>query len=172
MEMFDGFIPDFTTAASAMNGKEVISFLPTPGNESAMLPSKQHDSDVGFDLYTDQMTVLHPGKVTKVSTGLKYAGVHPKDPMKMQSSRFFTKIEGRSGLAAKGIFPVGGIIDPDYRGEVMVLLFNSTDEYYILEAGDRCAQLVPYSLVDASVEFAEFIVPTKRDVNGFGSSGK
>jgi dUTP pyrophosphatase len=89
----------------------------------------------------------------------------------------FFKIEGRSGLASKGIFPVGGIIDPSYRGEICVLLFNSTESSCSFNSGDRVAQLVCYHSLaplegsQVTFEIVDDVVSTDRGDKGFGSSG-
>ena len=100
---------------------------------------------------------IAPGERFKCPTGIKIA---PQNP-------FWCRINGRSGLAANhGIIPIGGIIDTDYRGEIMVILLNTNPadgETYTINPGDKIAQ-------------GEFPFPYKADFqeisNGFGSSGR
>ena len=80
-------------------------------------------------------------------------------------------------MASRGVFPVGGIIDTSYRGEILVCLYNGTDKPYEIEAGDRIAQMVFYPVL-ALKEYHEVLwVEVKeqsdsaRGSKGFGSTG-
>lgn len=149
-------------------------------------PPVVSEGNVGFDIKSIEDVKLSPGKVTKLKTGLALAasigyGFSQAPRLLSMSSEMglvpFFKIEGRSGLAAKGIFPVGGIVDPSYRGEICVLLFNSTEEEYVVKEKDRIAQLVCYHtlapLEGSQVLFqvVEDVAPSDRGDKGFGSSG-
>ena len=154
-------------------------------DHEAELPTVS-EGNVGFDIRTLEDVSLEPGKVTKIRTGLALADnmgyswsgdtVFGRHHKRTGIVPFF-KIEGRSGLALKGIFPVGGIIDPSYRGEIGVLLFNSTDQPYFFSKKDRIAQLVCYHTLaplDASqIVFlpVEDVTPSDRNDAGFGSTG-
>lgn len=149
--------------------------------ETAKLPKASRDGDIGFDVYADEDFVLTPGMTVKVSTGIQLADMPAKDA---DGNRIFMKVEGRSGLALKGIFPIGGIIDPTYRGEIaIVLTYNAphplaedirkvTIPY---NKGDRIAQLVIYKVSTSGeivMEEADKATDTHRGSDGFGSSGK
>ncbi len=150
----------------------------------AVLP-KASSGNVGYDLTTPVKVELFPGEVTRVDVGLvladdmDYSLAPPLSGFDGKAAPVvpFFKVEGRSGLASKGIFPVGGIIDPSYRGEVGVLLFNSTKKSFVLEKGARIAQLVCYHtlspLRNSEVVFDEVkeVTPSDRNDRGFGSSG-
>lgn len=118
----------------------------------------------------EQPVTLCPGERIKCPTGIKIA---PENP-------FWCRINGRSGLAAKhGIIPVGGIIDTDYRGEIMVILLNTNPagkESYTIHPGDKIAQgefPFPYKADFKEISSEEFDkLTTSRGENGFGSSGK
>ena len=113
---------------------------------------------------------LRPGERFKCPTGIKIA---PPSP-------FWCRINGRSGLAANhGIIPIGGIIDTDYRGEIMVILLNTNPqngEVYTISPGDKIAQgetPFPYKAEFKEISTEEFEkLSTHRGENGFGSSGK
>ena len=148
----------------------MITFSFKKIHPKAELPKQAHSSDVGYDLKSIETLELKPRSVTKIHTGIELAETKYVIPQPY----IFMKIEGRSGLASKGIFPVGGIIDNSYRGEVIVLLHNSTDEVFTIKQGDKCAQLVFY--VHSMNNFIEINeVQTKshseRGENGFGSTG-
>ena len=83
----------------------------------------------------------------------------------------FMKIEGRSGLASNGIYPIGGVIDSDYRGEIQVILRNSSQTDVALEPGTRIAQLILLPRQTAEWELVSWLNPTKRACHGFGSTG-
>ena len=118
----------------------------------------------------EQPVTLRPGERIKCPTGIKIA---PENP-------FWCRINGRSGLAANhGIIPVGGIIDTDYRGEIMVILLNTNPagkERYTIHPGDKIAQgefPFPYKADFKEISSEEFDkLTTSRGENGFGSSGK
>lgn len=85
----------------------------------------------------------------------------------------YAKIEGRSGLAFKnGLIVLGGVIDSDYRGDVGVILYNSSHEPVTIKHGDRIAQLIIQSYIAGVFEEAEKLEGTTRQAAGFGSSGK
>lgn len=140
---------------------------------NAVLPTRK-DDDVGFDLYSVVEKKIKPGQVERIPTGIAVADrINPIN----DGAVWFPKIEGRSSLAGKGIFPVGGIIDPGYRGEIVVVLYNSTKSVFDVRVCDRVAQMVIYSALgstnDVKWECSEVdcLVTTERGANGFGSTG-
>jgi dUTP pyrophosphatase len=157
-------------------------------NPNAKLPTKAYNNDVGLDIYCDSDVCLKPMKVTEVKTGLALAELcadenhvvsydsygYPASEISLEKT-FFLKVEGRSGLARNySIFPVGGIIDPGYRGEIGVLLVNMSDTPVVFQQGTKIAQLVPYLIQDISIsdiKLVEQITETERGSKGFGSSG-
>lgn len=141
--------------------------------EDAEIPRAASKGDVGFDLFAVESVVLAPGKMTRVSTGIALADSFPNISYDLSVTTFL-KIEGRSGLALKGVFPVGGIIDSSYRGEICPILFNTTDNPISFKHGDRCAQLVYYCCVmPESVHLIKMdeISHSSRGSGGFGSTG-
>ena len=140
----------------------------------AVIPT-QNQGDVGWDLYSVEGGEIKSGDIGKISTGLVLADTPCSEDI---YKRILLKIEGRSGLASKGVFPVGGIIDPFYRGEISVLLYNSNSEKFEFEPGDRVAQIVIYpvyaSANGSGTKFLETknVNSTSRGEKGFGSSGK
>lgn len=166
-----------------IGGNSPISYLSTPifvkkCHDQARLPV-QFEGDVGFDIFCVEDVVIAPGKTQLVKTGLMLA--ETIEPLVLENKIVatpFLKIEGRSGLALKGVFPVGGIIDSQYRGEICVVLFNSTAEAVMCSSGSRVAQFVCYYVManmgTTSVKFFEKpeTQQTARGEKGFGSSGK
>nr|CAD2175557.1 unnamed protein product [Meloidogyne enterolobii] len=84
----------------------------------------------------------------------------------------YGRIAPRSGLASKNFIDVGaGVIDPDYRGELKVLLFNFSDADFKISVGDRIAQLVCTPFVKPALVEVTNLDETDRGDNGFGSTG-
>lgn len=150
------------------NGVDIQWKLTMPG---AKLPEAKRPGDVGFDVSSAEKKSIRAGETVLVRTGLQLASMSPH----CGDYNVFLKVEGRSGMALKGIFPVGGIIDPTYRGEIGIVLCNSSTKLYEIAEGDRIAQLVVYSVVvSPEVKMSETteVEETVRNESGFGSSGK
>jgi dUTP pyrophosphatase len=84
-------------------------------------------------------------------------------------------IFARSGLATKfGVAPANcvGVIDSDYRGEVIVGLSNHSGEDYVIQPGERIAQLVLMPIVQAGITVVDDLDDTQRGTGGFGSTGR
>jgi deoxyuridine 5'-triphosphate nucleotidohydrolase len=151
-------------------------------SETAKIPAAIRDGDIGFDLYCDEDWSIAPGFTVKVKTNIQLADMPIMDN---ERNRIFMKIEGRSGLSAKGIFPTGGIIDPTYRGEISVVMnmlrvgdVGATVLWAqgptVFNKGDRIAQLVFYKVATAgevTMEETDHVTATNRGSAGFGSSG-
>lgn len=136
-------------------------------DERAILPTYGSEYAAGADLYAlaEEEIVFQPGETKFVRTGLAmeipegYAGL----------------IYARSGLACKrGLAPANkvGVVDADYRGEVMVALHNHSNTVQKISAGERIAQLVVAPFLKASFTEAETLNETVRGAGGFGSTGK
>jgi dUTP pyrophosphatase len=110
---------------------EDIAFIEHQKAKSLALQRSTAGS-VGHDLYSVAKVSLEPFKVTPVPLG--FTLVPPKG--------YYGQILSKSSWALKNVVTVGGVIDPDYRGEVCVLLFNFTDEPVFLDEGDCCGQMV------------------------------
>lgn len=129
----------------------------------AMLPTRAHDDDAGWDLHALENYVLHPGETARIRTGIAVA--IPAGQV--------GDVRSRSGLAAKNITVANspGTIDPGYTGEVIVLLRNHTARRFEISPGDRIAQLVIVHInTEAFTEVSSFD-ETERGSNGFGSTG-
>lgn len=136
--------------------------------DNAVIPARGSGSAAGCDLYACSNhrggCVIQPHQTVKVNTGI--AVEIPEG--------YFGAVFARSGLASKkGLRPANcvGVIDSDYRGEILVALHNDTDTKQIFADGERIAQLVimPY----LPVEFCEVdeLSETERGAGGFGSTG-
>jgi dUTP pyrophosphatase len=132
-------------------------------NENAKLPTKNNESDTGFDVFCVEDKVIPARGSSVVDVGLEFAFITPG---------YWVKVEGRSGLGFKhGISPHPGIIDSGYRGNAGIKLYNSTATDYEVKSGDRIAQFVVYKNYNVVVEEGD-TVESDRGASGFGSSGK
>lgn len=133
----------------------------------AKLPAYGSADAAGADLYalTDGPVAVAPGQTVLIRTGLALA--IPRG--------YVGLVYARSGLATKqGLAPANkvGVIDADYRGELMVSLHNHSGEARTVECGDRIAQLVIAPYLTAQFQAAEELDDTGRGAGGFGSTGK
>lgn len=127
----------------------------------AKLPTRGTEEAAGYDLYSCIDIALIPHAVTKVALGIKME--IPKGT--------YGKLFDRSSMATRGILTVGGVIDSDYRGEVAVLLYNTTSSPFIVNKGDRIAQMVIHNISTPPVLEVKEISSTARNEGGFGSTG-
>lgn len=118
----------------------------------------------GWDIKAAQDVTMFAGERAVVGTGIS---------MEIPSN-FWVEVKSRSGLAAKkGVTVLCGVIDSDYRGEIKVVLFNSSAEKVEIKAGDRIAQLVPMLLPNVKLDVTtEDLSYTSRGEKGFGSTDK
>ena len=152
--------------------------LPTYGSEKAAC------CDLYCDLRVDKCIDLNPANVD--FKHMEYSGdcfdrVHiaPHETIKLPTGWAFQPPEGymlqilqRSGLASKGLIPLGGILDEDYTGEVIVIMLNTTDKYLSINNGDRIAQLEFRPYEQAEFELVDKLDETERGDGAFGSTGK
>ncbi|MGI6607559.1 MAG: dUTP diphosphatase [Erysipelotrichaceae bacterium] len=134
-------------------------------HKDAIIPTKGSNYAAGYDLYAINDEVIYPHNTTKISTGLKIE----------IPEGYFGGIFARSGLAdKKGLRPANcvGVIDSDYRGEIIVLLHNDTQIYQMVSKGDRIAQLIIMPYLSVDFEEVEELNETERGDGGFGSTGK
>ena len=131
---------------------------------NAIIPTYGTEFSAGADLYSTENLTIKPGEMVLVKTGLS---------MEIPNG-YVGLIYARSGLATKrGLAPANkvGVIDSDYRGEIMVALYNHSKQEQIVQDGERVAQIVitPYLKVD--YQEVEELESTIRGKGGFGSTG-
>lgn len=137
-------------------------------NEESTLPLPEYatEGSAGMDVYADisDSMIIKPQSTVMIPTGL---AIELPDGYECQ-------VRSRSGLAAKfGVFALNapGTIDPDYRGEIKVILSNFSNKDFEVKRGDRIAQLVIAQFVRAEWELVENLNNTERGSGGFGSTG-
>lgn len=131
-------------------------------DDLAQLPVRSSPGAAGLDLFACCDLVIPPGEWRPVSTGIGL----------QISPGFYGRVAPRSGLALRhGIDVLAGVIDSDYRGEVICLLMNHGDSPFEIVVGNRIAQLIvePVEMVDPIWGESE---STRRGDHGFGSSGR
>ena len=131
--------------------------------DTAKLPEKAHQGDLGYDIFADEDKWIEPGSFTLISTGIS---VHNS------SYKYGFIIKDRSSVAMKGLFTHAGVIDAGYTGEIKVLFHNNNATSIKIELGDKIAQLVPQKVISFEVHEVNELFQTQRGDNGFGSTGK
>ena len=133
-------------------------------NENKLLPRRTYEFDAGADLfYSDDIpTILQPGERKLFATGVAMS----------IPEGFVGLIWPRSGNAVKkGIDTMAGVIDPQYRGEIKVLLINHSEEPQEIKFGDKIAQIIIQKCYNFSFVAVEELTDSARGEKGFGSSG-
>lgn len=136
-------------------------------SEKVSLPAYQTEHSAGMDLAAniDEPVVLLPHGRAVIPTGIAIA----------LPAGYEAQVRGRSGLAAKfGVMPANGVgtIDADYRGEIGVILLNTSTEPFTVEPDMRVAQLVIARYERAEWTEVDDLEETARGTGGFGSTGK
>ncbi|MCQ2435877.1 MAG: dUTP diphosphatase [Clostridia bacterium] len=140
-----------------------IRFIKT--DERAQAPKYGTEFSAGADICALDEVTLSPGQTVLIHTGIAveipdgYAGF----------------IYARSGMATKrGLAPANkvGVIDSDYRGEIMVAMYNQSSENRTVMAGERVAQMVIAPYIKAEFDECETLDETLRGSGGFGSTGR
>jgi len=136
-------------------------------NDNAMLPKRATEYSAGADLYAciEKPVTIRKGEIIKIPTGIS------AEP---ENKNIMLAVFARSGLASKyGITPANcvGIIDSDYRGEIIVPLINLGDSDFTVEKNMRIAQLVAIPVIFPEISETASLSDTSRGSDGFGSTG-
>ena len=156
-------------------------------SDTAKLPTYGSEKAACCDLYadlSDHCITLNPDVEVRNISGnengpIQRVGIAPHSTIKIPTGWAFQPPEGymlqilqRSGLASKGLIPIGGIIDNDYNSEIVVILLNTSDDYIFVNNGDRVAQMAIRKYYQAEFDIVDELESTVRGGNGFGSTGK
>lgn len=134
-------------------------------NPDAIIPKYQTEEAAGFDLHSVEEKIIKAGERDVVKTGLAVA--LPKG--------YELQVRPRSGLALKNgitVLNTPGTVDSDYRGELMVILLNTSKEGFAIKKGERIAQAVIKEILQADFAVVDELDSTERGTGGFGSTGK
>ena len=145
----------------------MVKILIKKTSKEVITPKYKTDGSSGVDLsaFLDKEVVIKPNSSDLIPTGLQVA--IPEE--------FEIQIRPRSGLAAKesiGVLNSPGTIDSDYRGELKIILFNHSNKDFIINNGDRIAQMVLVPILKMEFEEVDSLPDTVRGQGGFGSTGK
>lgn len=136
--------------------------------DGAVIPKRATEGSAGHDLYAvlDEPITVRPGGLIRIPTGIAIA---------LPSNEYAAFIYARSGLAVRfGIAPSNcvGVIDSDYRGEIIVGLTNHSCEPYTIQNGERIAQMIIAPVVLPEIVECDTLDETARGAGGFGSTGR
>ena len=131
------------------------------------LPEYKSDGASGMDLlaFIKETINIKPKTSSLIPTGLSVAF----------SKNYEIQIRPRSGLAAKkniSVLNTPGTIDSDYRGEIKVIIYNHGDTDFVINNGDRIAQMILAPVIKMKLEETDKLPETLRGKGGFGSTGK
>lgn len=128
----------------------------------AYVPERAHKTDAGLDVRSryDRLLVAH-------GSALIHTGLHVQLPHNTAGL-----LVSKSGLNVKHGITSTGLIDEGYTGEIIVKLYNNSDEDYLVRAGDRISQLVVIPVHYEDIHFRDSLDETERGNHAFGSSGR
>lgn len=129
---------------------------------STELPRRAHVDDAGYDVFAVEPVTIPIGEVGKVPLGFK-----AEIP-----SIYYGQLVSRSSLAKQRILTVGGVIDPGYRGEWIVMLLNLSDKLFHVAVGQAVAQVIFLPVMRPKIELTDELELSTRGEGGFGSTGK
>ena len=138
-------------------------------DEKAIVISKATKDSAGYDLYAclNKETIIKPDETVKIGTGIS---------IEIGEKNIGGFVFARSGMATNyGIIPVNcvGVIDNDYRGEIIVALKNTSSRDYKVDHGDRIAQIVFLPVISFdNIVLSDELSDSSRGNGGFGSTGK
>lgn len=130
--------------------------------DGARVPEYAHPGDAGMDVFALQDVVLQAGERGMVRTGVA---------MKVPEG-YVALVWDKSGRAVKeGLSTMAGVIDSGYRGEVQIVVLNTSSEAVTIEAGQKVAQVLIQPLISATINEVSQLDDTSRGDGGFGSTG-
>ena len=134
---------------------------------TAKIPTRESSCAAGYDLYADipEDITINPHETMKINTGVA---------MEIPEG-YFGGIAARSGLATKeGLRPANcyGIVDSDYRGQIIVALHNDSDVERVVTPQERIGQIIIQPYLNVTFCEVDDLTETERGSNGFGSTGK
>lgn len=132
-------------------------------SDVATTPTKSYGpSEGGYDLYAAEEAVIQSGSVAKIKTGIAME-------IPLGYSGF---IWPRSSMGSNGTDIYGGLVDSSYRGEIVVCIYNGCGSPYMVNIGERCAQIVIQKTPHFELIEVDELDKTNRGDAGLGSSGK
>lgn len=129
----------------------------------AKIPSYAHEGDAGMDIYAVEHAVIKIGSRALIPTGLSF-----ELPL-----GYVALVWDKSGVSNNhGVKTLGGVIDAGYRGEIKIGLLNTGNEDFVIERGDKVAQILIQKIEHPEIQEVNDLSETSRGNGGFGSTGK
>ena len=126
-------------------------------NDDAIIPTRASEESAGLDLYSSVDIDVEVGSIKKVNTGICIS----------LPENSYGSIREKSSLASKGFLTLGGVIDKDYTGEIIVIL-TSLIKIIKIKKGQKIAQLIVSNITYPEIKKIEFLKETERNNKGFG----
>ena len=130
-------------------------------NNDAIIPTRASKGSAGLDLYSNINVDININSIKKVNTGIRVS--LPKNT--------YGFIRDRSSLAAKGVLTLGGVIDSDYTGEIIVIM-TSLIETIKIKKGQKIAQLIVSNIMYPEIKNVKYLKKTERNDKGFDKMDK
>ena len=126
-------------------------------NNNAIIPTRASNRSAGLDLYSSIDVCIETGSIKKINTGICVS----------LSEGSYGFIRDKSSLAAKGLLTLGGVIDNDYTGEIIIIM-TSLIEPIKIKQGQEIAQLIVSNIMYSEIKLVKFLKSTERNDKGFG----
>ena len=126
-------------------------------NDNAIIPTRASKRSAGLDLYSSVDVCIEIGSIKKTNTGICVS----------LSENSYGSIRDKSSLAAKGLLTLGGVIDNDYTGEIIIIMTSLTEPIKIKQ-GQKIAQLIVSNIMYPEIKLVKFLKSTERNDKGFG----
>ena len=145
----------------------MVKILVKKFDKNIKLPAYKTSGSSGMDLvaYIKNKIIINPGKSAMIPTGIAVA----------IPNNYEIQIRPRSGLAIKkgiSVLNTPGTVDSDYRGEIKIILINLSKKRFIVNSGDRIAQMILCPVAKGEFKEVKKLPKTVRGKGGFGSTGK
>lgn len=128
----------------------------------ANMPFHKYNGDAGYDLLVHKDIAIPAKATVRVPSGIY---IDPKDQIWME-------LKARSStLKNKGLEVVDAVIDRDFRGEMMAVVYNPKNVTVFIKAGDRIVQIIPHRLIPLNFAIVNKLSESPRGSSGFGSTG-
>ena len=126
-------------------------------NDNAIIPTRASKRSAGLDLYSSIDVCIEIGSIKKINTGIRVS----------LPENSYGSIRDKSFLAAKGLLTLGGVIDNDYTGEIIIIM-TSLIEPIKIKQGQKIAQLIVSNIMYPKIKIVKFLKSTERNDKGFG----
>ena len=130
-------------------------------NDSAITPTRASKDSAGLDLYSSIDVDIEVGSIKKVNTGICIS----------LPENSYGSIRDKSSLAFKGLLMLGGVIDNDYTGEIIVIMISLIEPIKI-KKGQKIAQLIVSNIMYPEIKKVKYLKETERNNKGFGEMDK